>query len=349
MWLRFNALEPEALTPPLLIGMEGAGSPTAAFEPFAGRNGGYWLGSRSPRLPVESLNQSALNWHHYAVTWNATSAARRMYVDGRLVVSDEAGVGLEYSWLEMRPYLLVGGHCYKEHYHSPVVAATCKDWMSGDGNFDGEMDDVAIFGGVLTDEEIALRWNASLSTRLREGLEPRLVVFYNFDEATVERRRLASAPAGGADACSAGAGLDGVDGADGAANASVAVDVEVVRNLGSAGRELDLTLGVIKPGLLGGHFLLSDASTLLRVRAPMRVPSRRGLSSKPRDLGAPLVVPADPLETIVIRDAARGISGLTINTSELRELAIVNASGNLVHVLPRSAPSVPDGSAGDLP
>ena len=40
---------------------------------------------------------------------------------------------------------------------------------------DGELDDVAFFAGALTDQQIADRWDQSLSDRLAAGLEPDLV------------------------------------------------------------------------------------------------------------------------------------------------------------------------------
>eukprot|EP00966_Prymnesium_polylepis_P003701 84647-Prymnesium_polylepis.1 len=49
--------------------------------------------------------------------------------------------------------------------------------------YTGEMDDLAIFSGALSQAAIAERWNASLSARLFEGLEPHLPIFYDFDGA----------------------------------------------------------------------------------------------------------------------------------------------------------------------
>ena len=44
------------------------------------------------------------------------------------------------------------------------------------------MDDFALFIGALTEAEMAERWNSSLTQRLADGLEPKLAVFYDFND-----------------------------------------------------------------------------------------------------------------------------------------------------------------------
>ena len=56
------------------------------------------------------------------------------------------------------------------------------------------LDDVAIFAGQLTADELAARWNQSLTTRLLANEEPKLVLFWNFNDplavGTTNPRRL---------------------------------------------------------------------------------------------------------------------------------------------------------------
>ena len=47
--------------------------------------------------------------------------------------------------------------------------------------FDGAIDDLAFFSGALTDAEVKERWDQPLTSRVQGGLEPKLVLFYDFD------------------------------------------------------------------------------------------------------------------------------------------------------------------------
>ena len=51
---------------------------------------------------------------------------------------------------------------------------------------DGDVDDVAIFAGALTAAELAARWDQSLTDRAASGLEPDLVLFWNFNDPLAE-------------------------------------------------------------------------------------------------------------------------------------------------------------------
>ena len=54
---------------------------------------------------------------------------------------------------------------------------------AGSEFFSGDVDDLGFFGGVLSDADVQARWNESLSNRLAEGLEPNLILFWNFNDA----------------------------------------------------------------------------------------------------------------------------------------------------------------------
>ena len=117
-------------------------------------------------------------WHHYAVTWDAASGERSHYVDGELVGEPDT-IAVGSKWLQDRPYVTLGMQCLPAQFFAPTEYATCNT-ASG---FDGEMDDVAVFAGTLSAAEVGARWNRSLSDRRAAGLEPSLILFYNFNEA----------------------------------------------------------------------------------------------------------------------------------------------------------------------
>ena len=47
--------------------------------------------------------------------------------------------------------------------------------------FDGAIDDLAFFSGALTDAEVKERWDQPLTSRVLGGMEPNLILFYDFD------------------------------------------------------------------------------------------------------------------------------------------------------------------------
>ena len=57
------------------------------MQPFGGYNGGYEFSSGAPAV-VSTLSDSGVGWHHYAITWDQVTGARRHYVDGNIVNSD---------------------------------------------------------------------------------------------------------------------------------------------------------------------------------------------------------------------------------------------------------------------
>ena len=51
--------------------------------------------------------------------------------------------------------------------------------------FDGAIDDLAFFAGALTDAEVKERWDQPLTSRVQAGVEPRLILFYDFDNPSL--------------------------------------------------------------------------------------------------------------------------------------------------------------------
>ena len=51
--------------------------------------------------------------------------------------------------------------------------------------FDGAIDDLAFFAGALTDAEVKERWDQPLTSRVQAGVEPNLILFYDFDNPSL--------------------------------------------------------------------------------------------------------------------------------------------------------------------
>ena len=51
--------------------------------------------------------------------------------------------------------------------------------------FDGALDDLAFFAGALTDAEVKERWDQPLTSRVQAGVEPNLILFYDFDNPSL--------------------------------------------------------------------------------------------------------------------------------------------------------------------
>ena len=149
--------------------------------PFAGMHGGWMMQQRAPPI-VSGLGREASNWHHFAVSWNKTSGATTYYLDGQKSFTSTSYDMLgNQTFLERTAFITLGRQCATTRwpeYNFP----TCGSTKDGATNFVGELDDVAVFGAVLDEAQIADRWNASLADRLGAGLEPHLVLFWDFEE-----------------------------------------------------------------------------------------------------------------------------------------------------------------------
>ena len=75
--------------------------------------------------------------------------------------------------------------CLRCRAHSLVMGMNCQVGLrpscDPSAYFDGAIDDLAFFSGALTDAEVKERWDQPLTSRVQGGLEPKLVLFYDFD------------------------------------------------------------------------------------------------------------------------------------------------------------------------
>jgi hypothetical protein len=94
------------------------------------------------------------NWHHWAMTYNATTNERIIYQDGIIVASDVATA--DYNGT---------GDLY------------LGDTPWGGSNLGGNLDEFRIWNGVRTENQINNNMNACL-----EGNESNLIAYYKFDE-----------------------------------------------------------------------------------------------------------------------------------------------------------------------
>lgn len=191
--------------------------------------------------------------------------------------------------------------------------------------FSGGIDDLAVVAGALSAEEIALRWNSSLTERRLAGLEPDMVLLYNFNHPTEH---------------------EGYE-----------------PNLGSAGSDYDFVFGRLpaQSEYAGSRFRpFTVSGDALEFQPPVRTPnpdpSGRAVP-KPPDPAAPTVLTARAGEalTLVAPDGARRSIVAPASWSPdapdasgtlVVELAPADAGGSntTFHVVPRLAPrGPPDG------
>ena len=313
MWLRFRDVEKpigySMVTPFSLQTTKDSNF----MQPFAGLHGGWEFGANAPPTIATLPAASQHDWHHYALSWDAASGARSHYVDGKLAgVPDIVSNDFYRDWLDHEPYLLLGLQC------TETISTTTYARCNHNAGFDGEMDDVAVFAGVLSAASIEERWNRSLTDRLVAGLEPSLVLLYNFNAPP------ALGEAGGRRGW--------------------------VPNLGSAGVEYDLSLGALpKESIFGKHFLPSGMS-MVPFLPPHIVPSTDSSAwavPKALDSAAPIVVTAaaganvthgyGPLHTLTTPDPF--LSTLVTTTADPSGAAVE------LHVVPRMRPTVPTTAA----
>lgn len=100
-------------------------------------------------------NDTSLNWHHWAFTYDAGTNDRKMYKDGVLVASDVASADYQGAGNFLIGNTLIG------HPH------------------DGIIDDVRVWDHARTVAEINTDMDSCLT-----GTEPGLLVFYDFSEGT---------------------------------------------------------------------------------------------------------------------------------------------------------------------
>ena len=146
------------------------------MQPFAGTHGGYEFTSGAVGT-VSTLGDAARNWHHYAMSWDSSSGARKHYIDG-VLISTTKKTNYGSTWFtkangDNNAFIILGQGCYPQYYETGTAYTSCNPNFQ----FEGEMDDVAIFATALTDAEITARWDQSLTDRLGSSLEPTLIFF----------------------------------------------------------------------------------------------------------------------------------------------------------------------------
>ena len=278
------------------------------MQPFAGNHGGFELGSQATPT-VRLLGDKAREWHQYAVSWNASVGVLHHYIDGQPVGTPFTR-GAGSTFLEDDAFLTLGLQCMPTKYYAGAEYTSCQ--APGKSMFDGDMDDVAIFAGTLSANDIRLRWNSSLTNRIASGLEPSLVLFWNFNHP------LASPG--------------------------------WIHNLGTAGADYDLQVGSLPKqsceSVFGTSFT-DPSGALLQFELPRFVPGPAALVAlKEADVTAPFVQLAAPGETISVA----GHAGSPLSTytapaafNATAQFSAVDAAGNNVsiHVVPLVPPSVP--------
>ena len=173
--------------------------------------------------------------------------------------------------------------------------------------FDGAIDDLAFFAGALTDAEVKERWDQPLTSRVQAGVEPNLILFYDFDNPS-----LANIP-----------------------------------NLGRAGSDYDLIRGhVAEEGSSSASYydqkyydsFLKQPQTF---RSPQFVPAW-ALPRASSYVGTPVVTSAAAGATISIEVPGLSPEIFTAPPSPWTSTFVTTASnGRTVHIVPRGKPVGP--------
>jgi hypothetical protein len=111
----------------------------------------FWGDDLDAATPVTDVN-----WHHYAVTFDAVSKVQAIYVDGVLDASRIASANTTASGT-----MYLGGN------------------LGGDQTFEGDMDEFRVWNYALSPDEIASRKNCEL-----QGTPSGLIRYYKFNQGT---------------------------------------------------------------------------------------------------------------------------------------------------------------------
>ena len=286
---------------------------------FAGSDG-YLFGQAAP--PTYSLlGDGVREWHHFAMTYEphggAVNGTVRMYIDG--VLRSTNYYATRSVWpADREPFLYLCSATLNTHASVIQPSEPINlQWSHWPHALTGHLDDFALFAAALTPEQIAERWNASLTDRIGSGLEPDLIVFYNFNDPLSEPG--------------------------------------VARNSGTAGADYDLLLGRVasKPPPYDTEFLIRTgecADEYETMGSPVFAPavdSRTWPVPKATDASAPLVLVAAAGATLDL--SAYGLPGtLTVPSAAPAGCTltanctyVASAGGQVVHVLPLQVPLRP--------
>ena len=263
VWLRFNDMTSSRVQLNIAISSELDGN---FFQPFGGLQGGYQFGGGGPAM-ASTLGADASTWHHYAQSWDASSGARAVYLDGQPLDS-VASVSPNLSFLDQNAYMYIGMNCYPAYWDAEAHT-TCNSAMS----IDGEVDDVAVYARIMSPAEVA-----TAATRSgRDLLDADSIFLYTFDDPTTEPgvvRNLGTASTGGNR------------------------DYDMVLGRFPKPPAADC---------LGTKFSPGSGATPRPALAPSAIPSSRALASLAVDPSAPYVVSARPGTTVTLIVAADGV------------------------------------------
>ena len=153
----------------------------------------FALSSGHTYLDYLPTAEDFLDWHHFAMSFDAVAQIAAHWVDG-VKVSEKSLTSyacLSEQWDEDMA-LNFGIMCY--HGPEGSVRSCISNRM-----FLGQLDDFALFVGVLSEAEMAERWNSSIAPRIADGLEPKLAIFYDFNDPLTTPGEVANLGYAGAD------------------------------------------------------------------------------------------------------------------------------------------------------
>ena len=247
------------------------------------------------RLPDASAFEE---WHHFALSFDAQTQVRTLFVDG-VPVDTTVLVYSEVDTFAHDAALHLGMTCF----HKPE--GTLRSCFSH-RVFQGQLDDVALFVGALSETEMGQRWNSSLTQRLADGLEPALAIFYDFNDPITTPGE--------------------------------------IPNLGYAGSDFDLVFGQLDATATGRFFLATD-DTEQQLGSPSVVATSPIVHKAAEPDSTPRVAYAAPGATVdlaAVLGMAVGQSytapALFNVTAVLSDVPVAEGGFATVHIVPLVAP-----------
>ena len=144
---------------------------TNMLQVFSVGRAGFLFGTTAPTT-IKAKDNYMHAWTHVALTHDTASSNVHVYVDGVQQpgpIQIHGSIPIDTQAVRLQMFL---GSCTPHDYEvvgTPSVPFQC---MAYGEMFAGDVDDFALFNRVLTADDVAARWNASLTDRIAAGLEP---------------------------------------------------------------------------------------------------------------------------------------------------------------------------------
>ena len=140
------------------------------MQVFSQSGAGFLFGTGAPVAIKDNFVQT---WTHVALTHDTASSNVQVFVDG---VQQPGSVQVQGSipvdTQAVRLQMFVNACLSQDYAVATNTAPSAPFQCDLQKTYSGDLDDFALFNRVLTADDVAVRWNASLTDRIAAGLEP---------------------------------------------------------------------------------------------------------------------------------------------------------------------------------